>query len=248
MIIISNLLYSYFSELDLDVHFHDFHSKLDLETWQPKIVILTPALQDLESLPSLKDGDFLRILFIDKKTDIFLGKSIDCIITVGQEAALDQDPSKELHQDNFNLSEIKDFLSDFMNSRTHHLMRDAVYIIGASYRLGVTSFVTLLEHQYSTDKFDLFIINYDYAKYLVCGVPLKFLETCHQLAKTLNLKLVNGRPRSSRTNEHFPLSYSEDSIFTLETVDCSKIPQDPKQLSMALKKEISTLKRKIEKL
>lgn len=249
MIVISSAFQCYkalFDSVKINYHFHDFRTELDISVWQPKIVLLSTSVDDLYSLPHLaKEKSFVRILMLTQKTTIRLGDSIDYVVTVG-DCSLGQE--NELNLPNLqgaNMFKLKNLLVEFL--KTHTLLPNSIYVIGASYRPGVVSFVTHLEHEHyigkAADKFDLFVVTYAGNKYLVMGIPFKDQELCIKEAERHGLRLVSGKPLSNYAEGqlvHFPLQYSEDSIFTLESI--SKIPQDPKLLEQALKDELRAVK------
>lgn len=250
MIVISSVFQCYkqqFDRMQLDYHFHDFGAgALDLSVWQPKVVLFSAGIDDLYALPSLaKETSIVRVLMLTQKTQIRLGDSIDYVITIGN-CGLEQ--VKELNIPNFqgaNIFKVKNLLVSFL--KTHSLLPGSVYVVGATYRPGVISFITHLENEYylgdDADRFDLFVVTYVGNKYLVMGIPLEHHELCVKEAEKYGLRLVNGKPLSNYTEGelvHFPLQYAEDSVYTLESIN--RVPQDPLVLQRLLKDELSSVK------
>lgn len=225
MIVISSVFEEYkksFDQIGLPYHFHNFDRPLDSAVWDPKVIILSPEIQDLYAIPLLT-GNYQRVLLFTKPVDIMLGNSINYLITVG---SVQMNQQKELHlqtlESSDDLGKLRDLLKQF--TKVHQLLPDSIYIIGGSYRPGVPSFISELEENYiddCSDNFDLFVIKYLGNFYIVVGVPLKDTELCHCIAEKHRLKLVSGRPYTITENGtvHFPLSYSDDSVYTLENMD-----------------------------
>jgi len=244
MIVISSIFEEYrdvFDKLGLNYSFHDFSKPLDIEVWQPKVIILSAQTTDLFALPTLaKKDSFVRMILFTEKTAIRIGDSIDYIITIGN-AKMEQKQELNLTLDEFKQgSALKTLLEKF--TKAHRLLPDSIYIIGATYRPGVATFFTKLEHEnyIDNDLFDLFIVTYAGNRYIVAGVPLKDKKICYIEANQCGLRLVNGKPRTNVVDEHFPLSYSEDCIYTLESI--KPMPQSRKHLEKTIKEELYQLK------
>ena len=229
MIIISDQIQQYFNS-SKDLHIHDFEKPLDIDTWQPKLIILSPQLKDLLALPEISNyTDVSRLILLDHDTVMHFGSNIDGLIQINDaditcSACPNGECQRQLKKYKFSSVVDQDSLqqleTDF--TKTHRLLTDGIYIICGSYRLGTATFVTHLEYEIAipndTD-FDLFMITYQNYRYIVVGISNKYLDRVQKLADSLGLKLASGKPLSSNADKitHFPFSYAEDSTFTLES-------------------------------
>lgn len=112
-----------------------------------------------------------------------------------------------------------------------------IYLICASYRPGIPSFIVNLEKyfndneiiidyesfKFTDDDYQLAIIPFQNLNYITIGIPRILKSLAEDLAIKYNLKFISGRLTVNRsdnlTNEIFPLNCAEDSIFTLEYID-----------------------------
>ena len=254
----------FFTKSKYPIHFHNFEKALDFSVWNPKIIIISSSLADLQALPSL--GEATVILMTDSDTKIHISKRIEtiiclngskvsCFIKDSEDSTCDCLKEKEIT----NLSESSEsFAVDFDKVLaeflvTHKLIADGIYIIGATYRINVATFIVQMEHEIAipndTD-FDVFVVNYLGYRYLVAGIHQKYREQCERLAEKLNMKMVNGKPLSSYNNgtmTHFPLSYAEDCTYTLEILDRSSIPNDIPSIQSYLNNELKEIKMYLDK-
>ena len=133
-----------------------------------------------------------------------------------------------------------------------------IYLIGASYRPGVPSFIYDLEQKYfndneilidcetfkfSSDDYQLVIITFQKRKYITIGIPRILQFLAEEFAKNYNLKFTPGRLTVDNLsdNEIFPLNCAEDSIFTLEYIK-SNINLSDIELMKLLYDEVNKLK------
>lgn len=241
MIVISTFLKKTLESLDgilkQKMHYHDFKKELDFSVWKPKVIMLSTETVDLLSLSSVNEYDAVKVLFLresDRDKPLMVGQSIDYILSVIDKPSIKREVIQIKDNDEL-VQELQKF------QRSHALKSNFIYIIAASYRPGVATFVTFLEHIYvglknSEEMFDIFTVQFAGAKYIIVGVSRDHSEKCIRLANKLKLRMKSGKPVVNGT-QHFPFSHSEDSTFTLENTDHSDIPNDPKKLREKLRKE-----------
>ena len=128
-----------------------------------------------------------------------------------------------------------------------------VYLICAAFRPGSSTFMTRVEYEIFppkdsslNDLYEVSIIPFENLNYLVIGFPKNpksYLKKSFEIANSLGMKLVLGKPISKNSTgaSQFPLNYSTDSIFTLETKDNNKIPKDLDSHNKLLQEEAQKL-------
>jgi len=112
------------------------------------------------------------------------------------------------------------FMESIIQDDEAHLRDNYTYMIGDLQRLGVLTFMTMVEKQYTNrpDDFQLVGIHkYSGKPFVIFGIPAQDNDTLDSLGKVSNIRLVNGRPFEVG-GEHFKFSYAENSVFTLENI------------------------------
>ena len=183
--------------------------------------------------------NFIIILVIDRPLYIKVGRNIDYVIKTCMDSDYPDDKCsvilKNEQDDGIKLKTFFDLIST-----EHKLLSNAFYIIGGCYRINVMTYIHKLETHIMTydDEADIFLIKYDNLNYCIIGLALKYYDYARDLAESLELMLKSGKPISSTNGAHFPLSYSDDSTFTLENTNVACLDDN---INILLKKELGEL-------
>lgn len=222
---------------------------LNLAYWTPKVVVLSCAAQDLEALPVLaKQRQFATVLVVEPNQQVWIGKSIDYIVTLDQSARLqagDQNFQQELNTTSQELTRsLPKFLEPML--KQHYLRSDLIYLIGLSYRLGVPTLTYKLEHdligldQAQVD-FELFTVKYGSNQFIVVGLPQSYMTEVRSLARQHNLKLAQGKPLDTSLDQHFPINCSDSQVYVWEYLNHELVPKDRSAYLAQLQAEVQAL-------
>ncbi len=114
------------------------------------------------------------------------------------------------------------------------LKEDYLYLIGGTYRLGISKYIYTLEKELGYRNVDIFLMKHATYNYMICGISLDHKNTAFELCNQFNLKLIPGRPVCS-INGPLNLNYNDNFVYTLTNIDSIEISNE--ELALKLKNE-----------
>jgi hypothetical protein len=201
----------------------------------PMRIVISSEIKDLIWLEENKEqltNARIYLAIIDNDVCIKIGKNISGVIYFNTEHVNSINDSNS-HKENSII------FNNIINQSAiiAEIITQKICIIGGCYRYGLMTWFTRLEKMMTETKLEtetnteteteMFIVKYEGYNYCVISFNLSdeiSLSYIRQMAERYNFKLCAGVPQSGTS--HFPLHCPGDSVFTVENIKPSSIPED----------------------